>query len=74
MGSNSTGRLAGLAAGAVAVAVLILQGAQGLIGAFNPRWEAQVLLTVGVVWVTLLAQRLATVHRAANEKKQGKTT
>jgi len=70
LGSNSTGRLAGLAAGAVAVALLILQGAQGLIGAFNPRWEAQVLLTVGVVWVTLLAQRLATVHRAANEKKQ----
>jgi hypothetical protein len=59
-----------LAAGAVAVALFVVQGAQGLIGAFNPRWEAQVLLTAGIVCLTLLTQRLARLHRAATEKKK----
>jgi hypothetical protein len=70
LGSNSTGKLAGLAAAVGAAALLIVQGAQAAIGPFDPRWEAQVLLTAGVVCLTLLTQRLASRHRDAAAKRQ----
>ena len=65
-----TGRTAGLAAATTAVALLVIQAAQGLVGSFSPRWEAQVLITVGVVCVTLLGQRLASAYSKASAQRE----
>ena len=70
MGSNSTGRLAGLAAAAGAAALLIVQGAQAAIGPFDPRWEVQVLIIAGIVCLTLLTQRLTSTNREAAEARE----
>jgi hypothetical protein len=70
VGSKSTGRLAGLAAAAGAAALLIVQGAQAAIGPFDPRWEAQVLITAGIVCLTLLTQRLASEYRKVTEARE----
>lgn len=59
-----------MAAAAGAAALLIVQGAQAAIGPFDPRWEAQVLLTAGIVCLTLLTQRLASRHRDATERQE----
>jgi len=70
VGSKGTGRLVGLAAAAGTAALLIVQGAQAAIGPFDPRWEAQVLITAGIVCLTLLTQRLASEYRQATEARE----
>jgi hypothetical protein len=67
------GRVAIAGAAAITVAIAGLQGLQGLMGSFNPRWEVQVLITVGVLCFTLFAQRHAARRSAAAEREERAT-
>jgi hypothetical protein len=66
-GTRQAARVGGVAAAFAGIAIALLQGLQGLIGSFNPRWEVGGLFALAVLAGSLWLQRLNARSKEASD-------